>query len=72
MGCRTRCARAVLLTQLRGGAPGEDKAAAAPSPSGSALPAPWGGTWTGVGPGTPDAEGAQSAAGAPSALTRRP
>ncbi|WP_371680958.1 serine/threonine-protein kinase [Streptomyces sp. NBC_01276] len=62
-------ALAVLLTQLRGGATGEDKAAAAPSssppgrasaapsPSGSTLPAPWVGTWTGVGPGTPDADG---------------
>lgn len=50
---------AVLLTRLPGGGGTDGKGAGAPSPSPSSpgLPAAWAGTWTGLGPGTPDADG---------------
>ncbi|MFG2291934.1 serine/threonine-protein kinase [Streptomyces sp. NPDC048603] len=37
--------------------PPASSSVAAPAPSASSLPASWAGTWTGVGPGTPDADG---------------
>ncbi|MFJ3875978.1 serine/threonine-protein kinase [Streptomyces sp. NPDC090077] len=59
---------AIVLPRLTGGegADGQGAGRPSPSPSGSAptasasaaaLPAAWAGTWTGLGPGTPDADG---------------
>ncbi|MEU5811896.1 serine/threonine-protein kinase [Streptomyces sp. NPDC047718] len=38
-------------------APSPSAASTSPPPSAQALPASWAGTWSGVGPGTPDADG---------------
>ncbi|MEV7614234.1 protein kinase [Streptomyces sp. NPDC089799] len=44
-----------------GAEPRASSSAPVPAPSGSSLPAPWAGTWSGVGPGTPDADGVTQA-----------